>query len=212
MSLRAAPTAEELALAARGGSVAAFEALVERFQEPLFNFLRVRTGNEPDAEELTQEAFLRAWQHLDRYDPRWRFSTWLYTLGKRLAVGRFRAAGRRPRSGGDEPPETASSDPDPAEAAIRDEERSNLWSAASSVLRADQRSALWLRYAEGLSIQETARILGKREVTVRVLLFRARSHLAKHLGTTKMEARDATAPRGRRADPHVAEPATEGRR
>ena len=61
------------------------------------------------------------------------------------------------------------------------EESDNVWLLAGRVLSVEQRSALWLRYAEDLSIEEVARILDKRRVTVRVLLFRAREALAGHL-------------------------------
>jgi len=171
-----AVSAEQLAHAAQAGSTDAFAGLVQRFERSLFNFLNMRVGNPDDAEELTQETFLRAWQRIDRYDSRWMFSTWLFTLGKRLAASRFRKLSVRTASD-DTLPEICSGE-DPHGAAARSEQRINLWALASRVLSADQRSALWLRYAEELSMQEIARILAKRETTVRVLLFRAREKLA----------------------------------
>ena len=203
-------SAEELALAARSGERGAFEALVERFEAPLFRFLLVRTGRAADAEDLTQEAFLRAWQKIESYDPRWRFSTWLFTLAKRMAVSRARA--RRP-----EAPEAtgtdvlahAAVDHDPAVHAADAEERENLWALAERVLGVEQRSALWLRYVEELPMDEIARVLGRPRVSVRVLLFRARSRLARHLAPRTGDARRsddapplarAGAPRGRLGD------------
>ena len=157
--------------------VAAFEELVRRLEGPLFGFLTVRVGNAADAEELTQDAFLRAWTKLDRYDSRWRFSTWLFTIAKRLAVSRARV--RRPDVLQDEVLANLPDENDPVESAANREESTNVWRLAAELLSGDQRSALWLRYAEGLSNQEIARILGKKRVTVRVLLFRARETLAK---------------------------------
>ena len=150
--------------------------LVERFERSLFNFLNMRVGNPDDAEELTQETFLRAWQQIARYDSRWMFSTWLFTLGKRLAASRYRKLTLR--ASADEGLPDLSGGEDPHSAASRSEESSNLWAIASRVLSPDQRSALWLRYAEELSIKQIARVLGKRETTVRVVLFRARERLA----------------------------------
>ncbi len=158
-------------------SVEAFEELVRRLEGPLFGFLSVRVGNAADAEELTQDAFLRAWNKLDRYDSRWRFSTWLFTIAKRLAVSRARV--RRPDALADEVLATMSEDVDPSAGASDREESANLWRLASEILSSDQRSALWLRYAEDLTNEEIARVLGKKRVTVRVLLFRAREALAK---------------------------------
>ena len=67
------------------------------------------------------------------------------------------------------------------------EERSRVWELAERVLTEDQRSALWLRYAEDLSVQEIAEVLGRRATTVRVLMFRARQKLAEHLEPARVE-------------------------
>jgi RNA polymerase sigma-70 factor (ECF subfamily) len=176
-------SSEELARLAQSGSLPAFEELVTRHEAALFNFLWVRTGNAAEAEELAQEAFLRAWQRLGSYDARWRFSTWLYTLARRLAVSAARARGREPRRA-DPDGELGSAAPadDPCEqAAARDEQRA-LWELAARVLRTEERSALWLRYGEDLAMDEIGRVLGRPAVSVRVLLFRARARLAAALG------------------------------
>ena len=86
------PTPEELACLAQAGSSESFARLVERFTDPLYNFLALRTPNPADAEELVQETFLRAWHRLDRYDREWRFSTWIFTIAKRLATSGWRRA------------------------------------------------------------------------------------------------------------------------
>lgn len=168
-----------LVRAALAGDKAAFGELVDRYSAPLFRFLRLRTGSAEDAEELLQDALLRAWTKLNLYDARWRFSTWLYTLASRLAVSRQRRA-VLPCVGA-EPLEGCTVENDPGAAVANSEERDNLWTLAAEVLTADQRSALWLRYGEGLEPIEIARILSKRASTVRVLLFRARERLAAHL-------------------------------
>jgi RNA polymerase sigma-70 factor (ECF subfamily) len=173
------PSAEALALEAQGGSVQAFEQLVARFEAPLYRFLWMRTHDAGAAEDLTQDAFLRAWQNLARYDPRWRFSTWLYTLAERLCISRKRSRGKEPHQVGGEFGLTApATDEDPAAtAAARDEGRA-VWETAGRALRPEERSALWLRYGEDLSMEEIGAILGRPTVTVRVLLFRARGRLA----------------------------------
>jgi RNA polymerase sigma-70 factor (ECF subfamily) len=173
---------EALALAARDGSRAAFEGLVARFEAPLYRFLYLRTRDEGEAQDLTQEAFLRAWQNLARYDPRWRFSTWLFTVAERLRISQRRARGKDPAVASHEP-ELAAPSPvaDPAQdAAARDEGRA-LWETAGRILRPEERSALWLRYAEDLSMEEIGAVLGRPPVTVRVILFRARGRLAQAL-------------------------------
>ena len=172
-------TPEELACRAQDGSSESFTELVERFTEPLFNFLSRRTPNEADAEELVQETFLRAWHRLDRYDSAWRFSTWIFTIAKRLAASGWRRLPSKPLEAASAEEMPSSEDPERAISAR--EEDQNLWRVADRVLTEDQRSALWLRFAEDLSTDEVARILGKRPATVRVLVFRAREILVQHL-------------------------------
>lgn len=179
-------TPEELARAARAGSVEAFEALVNTFQARLHAFLLRRTGSHADAEELAQEAFLRAWSQIERYDERWRFSTWLYTIASRAASDHVRsisASRRRERERSHEP---RPRDADPAtQFAQRDgahRSRERLWDLAARLLSPEQHTALWLRYAEDMSIQEIASVLSRTSVSTRVILFRAREALAQAAG------------------------------
>jgi len=166
---------------AAAGRREAFGELVLRYEESLFRFLLVRCGSREDAEELCQESFLRAWQRLERYDPRWRFSTWLFTLARHLAISSRRAAAapvaeaRVDALGVDHAPER--------DLALR-ERREGLWSLAGRVLSEDQRTALWLRYAEGQSAEEIGRVIDRRAPAVRVLLHRARALLAEHVDPT----------------------------
>lgn len=171
-------SAEALALEAQAGSVQAFEALVARFEAPLYRFLWMRTRDAAAAEDLTQDSFLRAWQNLARYDPRWRFSTWLYTLAERLCISARRSRGKDPAvTGGEFELGNVPAGHDPAQAAAERDEGRALWETAFRVLRPEERSALWLRYAEDLSMEEIGAVLGRPAVTVRVLLFRARGRL-----------------------------------
>lgn len=181
---------EDLAVRASRGDAfgkACFARLVDQYQSRLYTFLVRRGESPPDAEELTQEAFLRAWERLGTYDPRWQFSTWLYTIALRLAISRRR---RAPLVLVRETPDT------PVREESRDDERrtlgARLWALAAEHLTQDQHTALWLRYAENLDIPEIARVMGKSRVAVRVCLFRARQHLA---GLMPQAPEAANAPR-----------------
>lgn len=180
---------EELALRARDGSLAAFADLVRLFEGRLINFLLRRVPTAQDAEDLAQEAFVRAWTHIADYDPRWRFSTWLFTIASRLAISQQRRAalvrpahealvnaqrGLEPEHAGD--------------AMITREAFDLVWQIAEQKLSRDQISALWLRYAEDCSIGEIATILRKSQVGVRVMLFRARQTISAAVA----EPRDAS--------------------
>ena len=172
-------TAEELARRARGGGVESFGELVTRFERPLHAFLRLRTAAPEDAEELAQDTFLRAWEKLDRFDPRYRFSTWLFTLARRLAATRYRR--RRPTLASEETLAGLGHERDPATILGESDARENLWRVAERVLPGEQVDALWMRYAEDFSAAEIGAVLGRPEATVRVHLFRARKTLARHL-------------------------------
>jgi RNA polymerase sigma-70 factor (ECF subfamily) len=172
-------TPEELALRAQRGSLAHFGELVTRFEGRLFNFLLRRTRNAEDAADLTQETFVRAWERIERYDSAWRFSTWLFTIGARLAASHHRARRRHPTVSGVE--HHAASTQEPGSQGAH-ELGARLWRLAERVLSDDARMALWLRYAEDLSIGEIAVVMGKTEVGVRVCLFRARQALAQASG------------------------------
>jgi RNA polymerase sigma-70 factor (ECF subfamily) len=196
----------ELALQAQAGSRAAFGALVERYEAPLFHFLALRANSRAEAEELVQETFLRAWLKLDRYRSEWRFSTWLFTLGRRIAASERRRT--RVRANGASELDELSVVSDPSGGLVAREDRAQIWSIAERHLSGEQCSALWLRYAEDLPLDEIARVLGKSAVGVRVLLFRARAKLAQHLDPA--EHRDsrtaASAEGGARCEPLTGEP------
>ncbi|MBX3402459.1 MAG: sigma-70 family RNA polymerase sigma factor [Phycisphaeraceae bacterium] len=183
------PTDEELAAAAREGNADAYSLLVSRYATRLFNFLRRRARTEADAEDLAQETFIRAWTKLHTYRPGMRFSTWLYTIGTRLAATHARTR-RLPEVG---PPAVEPADPrNSAPADGPDPLAVALWSAADRVLPPEQRSAVWLRYAEDLAVGEIARVLGKSRVNVRVMLFRARRTLAAELARIESGGKDAS--------------------
>lgn len=175
-------TDEELARLAGSGSHAGFEELVYRYSGRLFHFLRERTGSIEDAEDLVQETFVKAYRNIERYDPAWKFSTWLYTIGTRLAVSAYRS--RRP----EELRLTEVSDSvdpqDVQDQLIRQEDSENLWTLARE-LKPDRYRALWLRHVEGMTVKEIAAVMKKTQIHVRVLLHRARSQLAKQLAHTR---------------------------
>ncbi len=177
-------TDEELAAQTAAGSHAAFEVLVSRYSPRLFYFLRSRSASEEDIEDLMQEAFLRAFQSIDRYNPKWRFSTWLYTMAIRLAISRHRV--KKPISLPLDPRLPEHPSLGPQERLIQKEEtraRQNIWILARTLHPGEYR-ALWLRYAEGLPVKDIARAMNKTQLGVRALLHRSRLKLGKRLNAT----------------------------
>ncbi len=168
-------SSEELAGRAKSGCQASFTELVHRYVPRLQAFLRRRNRNKDEVEDLVQDTLVKAYRNLDRYDDSWRFSTWLFTIAGRVAVSRHR---RRQLEPGSFDPQAHA--PAPDEAADRREQRESLWAMAAE-LPTGQYRALWLRYAEDMSVMEIAAALGKSQVWVKVSLYRARMSLARRL-------------------------------
>jgi len=182
-----------LAAQAAAGSRAAFEELVARYTGRLLNFLRTRSASREDLEDLVQETFLKAYRNIARYDARWKFATWLYTIAARLAISGHRAAGACRVRRGTEDPECPS--PGPQEMLARREEaerQKNIWNVAGT-LGPNAYEALWLRYAEEMPVKDIARAMGKTQVGVRALLHRSRMQLAKKLKAPERQEPSAAA-------------------
>jgi RNA polymerase sigma-70 factor, ECF subfamily len=181
-------------LAAQAGSPDAFGALVELYGARILNYLHQMTGNRQDAEDLTQDTFLKAHRCLGSVRNPDAFAGWLFTIARRTALNHFRGA----RSTEELPAEIPLHGTDPATLAAERDEREDLWKIART-LKSDFFEVLWLRYAEGLSIQETAGVLRRTSLHVRVQLHRARLELARRLAVRGM-AGPGAAPE-RPADP-----------
>ncbi len=166
---------EELALKVADGSLPSFEELVSRYSSRLFYFLRHRTETDQDIEDLVQETFLKAFKGMKRFDPDYKFSTWLYTIAVRQAISRFRTNEKMKVK-----PTPAPCIQDPEKIVIQKEESQNLWRLASSLPKKEF-EALWLHYSEDMSVKEIAKITKKKPITVRVLLHRARLNLARKI-------------------------------
>ena len=169
---------ENLAREAQAGSLRSFEELVTRYEARLYTFLSRACRNEADGADLTQETFVTVYTKLHRFNPEQSFETWIFTIARRKCVDHLRA--RKPVAEG-EVPEGLDED-NPSEVAARSEERNDLWARAREILSEVEFHALWLRYVEELSVEETSRVLGRTLSHTKVTLFRARTKLAENLG------------------------------
>lgn len=157
---------------AQAGSVAAYEQIVKHYQDRLLRFLMMRGLQMADAEDTAQTAFVRAWQNLTGYQSKWRFSTWLYTIARRSALEQKPLPNEQALTDNTSMKTDAELDP-----CLTEQLRDNVWSVARNQLDASAFQALWLHYAEGFSGKETARIMQRSTVWVRVTLHRARKQL-----------------------------------
>ncbi|HOD81199.1 MAG: ECF RNA polymerase sigma factor SigW [Planctomycetes bacterium ADurb.Bin126] len=174
---------EQLACQAQAGRSSCFAELVGRHERRLLTFLFRRIGSLGEAEDLLQDTFVRAWRNLDQYDPRWRVTTWLYTIASRLAASHYRKTRSRPQTEADLS-SAASTQADPSDEVAASEQRDNLWALARRVLSGEQYDVLYLRYVEDFSVAQIADVVGKTQTHVKVLLFRGRNNLGSRLRST----------------------------
>ena len=164
---------EELALEAQAGSRRCYEELIERYSPKLFHFLRPKIASSQDVEDIIQETFFKLYKNIFRYDPQWKFSTWIYTAAGRAAISLYRSRRKHDVS------EMATFvDKDPAELLVQENQTRNIWKHARN-LKPDHYRVLWLRYVEEMTTKEIAKAMRRTNTAVRLLLHRARMNLAK---------------------------------
>jgi RNA polymerase sigma factor (sigma-70 family) len=177
------PPDTELAARARGGDVGAFERLVELHQTTAFRTAWLITGSAADAEEASQEAFVKAYRALGRFRKGAPFRPWLMAIVANEARNRRSAETRRERLALRAAAERHPGDavPSPEAALLGAERRSELLQAVER-LGDDQRLAIGCRYFLGLSEEETAAVVGCRRGTVKSRVARALQRLRSELG------------------------------
>jgi RNA polymerase sigma-70 factor (ECF subfamily) len=162
------------------GDVDAFGELVRLFERPIFNLCYRMLGDAPEAEDASQEAFIRAYANLASYDRTRSFKTWLFSIASNHCIDRLRKR-RLTLLSIDEPlpphPALVGDQPDPEESVIQ-EEKSAFIQQLLDKLSPDYRAAVILRYWYDLSYQEMAEALDTSESAVKSRLFRARQALA----------------------------------
>jgi RNA polymerase sigma-70 factor (ECF subfamily) len=161
------------------GDSAAFEPIVQRYQRVLFSVAYRMLGNQEDARDATQSAFIRAYEGLGGYDPKRRFFSWIYRIVVNECLNLRRA--RRQGEPLDERIEADASH-GPLET-VQDLERSASIDAALVRLSDDHRLVIVLRHFADLSYEEMSDALGVPEKTVKSRLFEARQRLADLLRT-----------------------------
>lgn len=158
------------------GNTEAFSVLVVRYWPTLFRYLHKMGASREDAEELAQEAFLRAYTKLGSYREKWRFSTWLF----RIAVHAWRDANRRSKRTSVDLAdllETPSPLPGPEDSAMHHSDALACKQMLGK-LTMKSRSMLVLHYHSGLTLAEIGQILGMSEAAVKMGIMRARNSLS----------------------------------
>jgi RNA polymerase sigma-70 factor, ECF subfamily len=171
--------------AASKGEQWAFEHIVSKYQGSLINYFLRFTQNLDTAKELSQEVFLRLYQARDRYRPETKFSTYLFTIAHNLAINEIFVK-KRPETSADDnvPVESTPSNHRGPEQSLIDSEQTRQINEALARLSFRERSAVIMKYTEGLSYIEIAEITGSSIPAVESLLSRAKEKMRKHLTRT----------------------------
>lgn len=170
-----------------------FAVLMRRYNQRLFRVCRSVAPNDAEAEEAMQEAYLRAYRHLEQFENRAKFSTWLTKIALHEALSRKRRSWRfvpLDLDGAETPQSLAprARDRTPEEEVVRDELRAALEDAIAR-LPESYRTVFVLRHIEGLSTTETAACLDVSVEAVKSRLFRSRKLLQPSLELFRREGR-----------------------
>ena len=155
---------------AQPGATDCFSQLVASYQARLYSYLLARCQNSHDADDVLQETFISAYKYLKSYDAQWQFSTWLFTIAKRI-LSKLKTAYHvsiDAITGQD-----FSSDEDPF--AI---DHKNIWKIIKQDLAPNGYDVLWFFYMEQASIKEIAHIMNKSESWVKTNLHRSKMKLS----------------------------------
>lgn len=182
---KAGQTERELVALAIRRDHAAFAQLYDRFVDQIFRYIYYKIGSRTDAEDLTAQVFMKAWEAIGNY--RWTdrpFAAWLYRIAHNLIVDRFRAHHES------DPLDEITSVPESG-ASVEEVVEGKLTGEALRVairrLTPDQQQVIMLRMLEGYDTAEVAAIMGKQEGAVRTLQHRALAALRLILAETQHE-------------------------
>lgn len=165
---------------AQQGLTEAFGELYERYSATIFRFVCLRIGSREDAEDLTEEIFLRAWHNLPKYDERGiPFAAYLFQVARNALIDHYRK-NKNPLSSIDEDINLGGEDPDPEDTVSRKIDFQDL-QRVMETLPEDYKNVLTLRFLSGLSPEETANMMNRSEGAIRVLQFRALAALKRLL-------------------------------
>jgi len=181
------PTDDELVTAILEGDRERFGDLVERYQGRLVNYLFRLLRNLDEAHELAQEVFLKVYQVLDRYDPQYKFSTWLFRVAQNAAIDQIRRRRLKLVSLHQEDAEGEARDwdlPSPDRGPyghLRNQERGEALQEAIDALPWEYRELILLRHMGELPYEEIALLKRMPLGTVKNKLFRGRQMLKERL-------------------------------
>jgi RNA polymerase sigma-70 factor (ECF subfamily) len=170
------------------GEPEAFRQLVEYYQGYAYSLAARLLANEDDALDVVQESFIRVWKHLAKYDPRARFTTWLYRIVTNLSYDRIKANNRRVRviaSGSDEVMDSVPEQVRSTDEVLQTRQTLEEINKLAGDLPPRQRIVFVLRDLHNLSIREVTEITGIPSGSVKTNLYHARQAIRGRLAKTR---------------------------
>jgi RNA polymerase sigma-70 factor (ECF subfamily) len=191
------PDADVVALAKKGRE-AAFREIIRRYERPVFSLVFRMVRDRETAEDLAQDTFIKVLNHIDRYQPEFKLSSWLFKIAHNVTIDHLRrrrlptiSMSGSPHASTAAEIEASSFDIDSrAESALDELESRELGSSierAIAALRPEYRSCIMLRHVEGRSYEEIAATLDLPLGTVKTYIHRARHELREALGHLREE-------------------------
>ena len=170
---------EEIVARVKAGDTALYEIIMRRYNQRLYRVARAILRDDAEAEDVMQDAYVRAYQHLDQFAGRALFSTWLTRIAVHEALSRLRQRNRNQQlddtgQDGEISMNMVETSPDPEQSASR-AELSHLLEEALLDLPEHYRTVVMLRDVEGMSTAETAVALDLTEENVKIRLHRGRA-------------------------------------
>lgn len=160
---------ESLVRQAKEGDKEAFARLYEEHFDKIYRYVVLRIGDRTEAEDMTQQVFLKAFQSISSYN--WKgtpFAAWLYRIAHNQVVDYLRKKGKQIAAPYDDLPATGDSGDDPQQMAERSLDVEQIQLATTQLTQA-QREVISLRFAGGLSIAEVAKTMGKSQGAIKAL-------------------------------------------
>ena len=168
--------------AIRAGNKDAYAIVIRLYQKRLFGLALMFVRDRAAAEDVVQEALVRAYTHLDRYEEIRDFYPWIATITVRLAQNWRRNRANKSAPETDEPQAEIEASDDVLAEVIADEGAAKLWRAVNRLAQGE-RAAVVLFYQHDMKLNDVAQVLGVTPGSVKTLLFRAREKLRNQIGS-----------------------------
>jgi RNA polymerase sigma-70 factor, ECF subfamily len=192
-------TDHELVTFARTGSEKAYRELLGRYQRPVFSLIYRMVRDRELAEDLAQETFVKVFNAIDSFNPKYKFSSWIFKIASNLAIDTLRRkqpetvsldGSRHARTAEEmEASRISVTSPDESpEELLEAKELGQEIEAAIGQLRTEYRTAILLRHVEGRPYEEIAEIMEVPLGTVKTYIHRARSELREQLAHLRIES------------------------